>query len=387
MVRVHFINGIWRLVIIAPLLWFAAMSLSALGAPTNSKLLSIADRGNVVGLDTNAGTSLVAVLESPRGGHANPPYVLRVYQTATQKEIFSLPVDASVESRQKVVKLSPDGRFVAVRDAHYVNVWDINSKRNIARIGGKAAADFCWTPDSKSILAIVGYDPVLEAYSATGTKLASFVATGYNRNANVFASATMVAVSNDARDKTNQQVVITWDSKGRKLATRSVRGRLIGFSKGGGLASVERVTDATSVYRETNRPANDMRLDASSPNGAIKVVTISPNGGLLAVSDYGGALKIIDLANRTILVTYRARQDLDQRANKISGILADHVAGKSQEEKAVAAMLATAMTDNLRSKHQPNTADFLNWTPDGRSLVYLDAGAKLESGIVLKVSF
>ncbi len=114
---------------------------------------------------------------------------IRVWDGSTSKTLSIYPGDPRPGFSPNIVQLlawSHDGRFLAAAGTRYINVWNTDENRVIARVRSKAAFGYhalCWSPDGKS-LAVTQANTVL-IYRLD----AKLKATYYHYNAQICAVA------------------------------------------------------------------------------------------------------------------------------------------------------------------------------------------------------
>ncbi len=88
---------------------------------------------------------------------------IKFYETATGKEVQSLPIPASA------VAFSVDGKWLAASSGSSVKIWDLSTERELQTLGGQLGAqDLVFSPDGK--LLVTG-DKALGLWDVTSGKL------------------------------------------------------------------------------------------------------------------------------------------------------------------------------------------------------------------------
>jgi WD40 repeat protein len=95
---------------------------------------------------------------------------IKFYETATGKEVQTLPIPASA------VAFSGDGKWLAASSGSSVKIWDLSAGRKLQTLGGQLGAqDLAFSPDGK--LLITG-DAALGFWDVTSGKLIRTISSG-----------------------------------------------------------------------------------------------------------------------------------------------------------------------------------------------------------------
>jgi len=254
--------------------------------------------------------SLRTLLFSHDGRHlaSGGDLVAKVWDVASGQELYSLP--GNEDSRN--FAFSRDGVLLARAADKTIKIYEAASGRERVTINGDSASyirDVAFSPSGRWLASVI-YNPVkslglVKVWDvATGREVRAL--EGYTRGVEALAfdrTSGLLAVGN--RDLT----VNLWDiGTGREMHTFPIRSQSLNWgpmavafsSDGRWLASSDTEIDLKQVINNTvtvREVATGQEIQSIMGfNNSVVSITFSPDGKLLAASDYNGGLRILDTA-------------------------------------------------------------------------------------------
>ena len=244
------------------------------------------------------GTKLASTTRRPQGGKSLGRNQIRLWDTATWREIGVLGGD---EAAWRRVRFSPDGARIASTDFDEVKLWDASSGRELLTLKGhaKSIAMAAFSPDGSRI-ASGSRDYTAKLWdSETGREL-------FTLEGNPF-TVTSVAFSPDGKRLASGSVKSTvkiWDvATGEEVFSHQEEGGEIfdlAYSPDGKLLA----TGGTGNVRLWNTDGYNILSELEGHSRAIRSLDFSPDGKRLATADWGGNTKLWNVETGRKLVNF-----------------------------------------------------------------------------------
>ncbi|MBC7932568.1 MAG: caspase family protein [Rubrivivax sp.] len=229
---------------------------------------------------------------------------VKLWETATGRELRMLE-GASISLAVSAVAFSPDGKKMASSDERVIKLWDFNAGRELLTLAGRAETvnSVAFSRDGKT-LASGGNEPTVKLWDiATGQQVRVLAGGRFVVSSVVFSPDGKAVAGTDNR------TISLWEvGTGKPLWTLDAGGRWIpslAFSPdgktlaSGGAASTD-MKMGQVMLRET-ATGRVLRTIESAKN--LGSVAFSPDGGMIAGSDFSSTVSLWETATGRLLRT------------------------------------------------------------------------------------
>lgn len=101
------------------------------------------------------------------GTNSENPAQIRIWEAKTSKEIIRITGDTGYDDSIRIIGFSPDGKYIAASAGSILQVWDVSTTRQVARLSefNEMLRTVAFSPDGKYLTTLSGTRKTFEAFT------------------------------------------------------------------------------------------------------------------------------------------------------------------------------------------------------------------------------